>query len=111
MSKKDFIKYECEDSSGYVTAQLTYLTDDSDGVIAYGQIIIANMVAVKVSLWHTKDGKDFFSLPSRKGKDGNYYNDVIPMNKEVAKAIRECAEDCVDWYFEQSKDSKKNKKR
>lgn len=110
MSKKDFIKYECEDNSGDVTAQLTYLTDDVDGVIAYGQIIIANMVAVKVSLWHTKDGKDFFSLPSRKGKDGNYYNDVIPMNKEVAKAIRELAEDCVDWVLDQSKETKKRRK-
>lgn len=110
MSKKDFIKYECEDSSGDVTAQLTYLTDEVDGVVAYGQIIIANMIAVKVSLWHTKDGKDFFSLPSRKGKDGNYYNDVIPMNKEVAKAIKEVAEDCVDWVLDQSKDNKKRRK-
>lgn len=110
MSKKDFIKYECKDNSGDVTAQLTYLTDATDGVIAYGQIIIANMVAVKVSLWHTKDGKDFFSFPSRKGKDGNYYNDVIPMNKEVAKAIREVAEDCVDWVLDQSKDVKKRRK-
>lgn len=110
MSKKNFIKYECENESGEVVAQLTYLTDSTDGVIAYGQIIIGYMVAVKVSLWHTKDGKDFFSLPSRKGKDGNYYNDVIPMNKEVAKTIREVAEDCVDWVLDQSNDTKKRRK-
>ena len=110
MSKKDFIKYECENDSGEEVAQLTYLTDATDGLIAYGQIIIANMVAVKASLWHTNDGKDFFSLPSRKGQDGKYYNDVIPMNKEVAKAIREVAEDCVDWVLDQSKETKKRRK-
>lgn len=106
--EKDFIKFECEE--GCCKAQLTYLTDDADGILAYGQIVIEDAVAIKVSLWHTKDGKDFFSLPSRKGKDGNYYNDVIPMTKDVASDIKECATQCVDWILEESTPSKKRRK-
>ena len=67
--------------------QITYLTGDEEGTIAYGQITIHGAVAIKAGLVHSKGGYDFWAFPSKKGKDGNWYDDIIPVSKDSAAEL------------------------
>lgn len=98
--------------------QLTYLTGDEEGTIAYGQVVIHGAVAIKAGLVHSKSGHDFWSFPSKKGKDGNWYDDVIPVSKDSAAELKKMAEECVDLVLdellpeqEEKKDRKKSGRR
>ena len=94
--------------------QLTYLTGDEEGTIAYGQVIIHGAVAIKVGLVHSKGGHDFWSFPSKKGKEGNWYDDVIPVSKDSAAELKKMAEECVDLVLDEllpEQEEKKDKKR
>ena len=97
--------------------QITYLTGDEEGTIAYGQVVIHGAVAIKVGLVHSKGGHDFWSFPSKKGKDGNWYDDVIPVSKDAAAQLKTMAEECVDLVLDEllpaqeEKNDKKNNRR
>lgn len=94
--------------------QLTYLTGDEEGTIAYGQVVIHGAVAIKAGLVHSKGGHDFWSFPSKKGKDGNWYDDVIPVSKDSAAELKKMAEECVDLVLDEllpEQEEKKDKKR
>lgn len=113
--KKDWILYESDVQEG-VSYQITYLTGDEEGTIAYGQIRIDDWVAIKVGLVHSKGGHDFWSFPSKKGKDGNWYSDVIPVNKKVAEIFKINAEHAVDIVLDellpkQQEEKKSNRRR
>ena len=119
-SKRDWILAEKTpvDRDSIYGYQITYLTGDEEGTIAYGQIIINGAVAIKCGLVHSKGGYDFFSFPSKKGKDGNWYDDVIPVSKDSAAQLKEMAEECVDLVLdellpnqEENKDKKNNRRR
>lgn len=111
--KKDWIIYDTDFKYDFIRAQITYVTGDKEGTIAYGQIAFKDVVAIKAGLVHSKGGHDFWSFPSKKGKDGNWYSDVIPMNKKVAAYLKELAEDCVDFVLDEYEEPKKeeNKRR
>lgn len=114
---KSWILHESEVKDG-VSFQITYVTGDEEGTIAYGQVRINDFVAIKCGIVHSKGGYDFFSFPSKKGQDGNWYDDVIPMNKTAAAILREAAENAVDVVLdellpakrEQSKQERKNRR-
>lgn len=98
--------------------QITYLTGDEEGTIAYGQVTINGAVAIKAGLVHSKGGHDFWAFPSKKGKDGNWYDDVIPVSKDSAAELKTMAEECVDLVLdellsnqEEKKDKKNNRRR
>mgnify|MGYP002521568811 CR=1 FL=1 len=112
-TKKDWIIYDTDFKYDFIRAQITYVTGDKEGTIAYGQIAFKDVVAIKAGLVHSKGGHDFWSFPSKKGKDGNWYSDVIPMNKKVAAYLKELAEDCVDFVLDEYEEPKKdeNKRR
>lgn len=112
-TKKDWIIYDTDFKYDFIRAQITYVTGDKEGTIAYGQIAFKDVVAIKAGLVHSKGGHDFWSFPSKKGKDGNWYSDVIPMNKKVAAYLKELAEDCVDYVLDEYEEPKKdeNKRR
>jgi len=99
-TSKDWILYESDVKDG-VSYQITYVTGDEDGTIAYGQVRINDFVAIKCGLVHSKGGHDFWSFPSKKGNDGNWYDDVIPMNKTAAAILRAAAEDAVDVVLDE----------
>lgn len=101
-SKKDWILYEKPiDKNTGMGYQITYITGDEEGTIAYGQVILHGWVAIKVGLVHSKGGHDFWSFPSKKGKDGNWYSDVIPLDKESAATFKETAEEAVDVVLDE----------
>ena len=111
--KKDWILYESPEKDN-LAYQITYLTGDKEGTIAYGQIRIFGMIAIKVGLVHSKGGHDFWSFPSKKGKDGEWYSDVIPMTKTAAAILKEAAEDAVDVVLDDllpEKEKEKEEKR
>ena len=112
-TKKDWIIYDTDFKYDFIRAQITYVTGDKEGTIAYGQIAFKDVVAIKAGLVHSKGGHDFWSFPSKKGKDGNWYSDVIPMNKKVAAYLKELAENCVDYVLDEYEEPKKdeNKRR
>ena len=98
--------------------QITHLTGDEEGTIAYGQVVIDGAVAIKAGLVHSKGGHDFWSFPSKKGKDGNWYDDVIPVSKDSAAELKKMAEVCVDLVLdellpeqEENQDKKKSGRR
>lgn len=97
--------------------QITYLTGDKEGSIAYGQVVIHGAVAIKAGLVHSKGGHDFWSFPSKKGKDGNWHDDVIPVSKDAAAQLKTMAEECVDLVLDEllpaqeEKNEKKNNRR
>ena len=97
---KSWILHESEVKDG-VSYQITYVTGDEEGTIAYGQVRINDFIAIKCGIVHSKGGHDFFSLPSKKGQDGNWYDDVIPMNKTAAAILRAAAEDAVDVVLDE----------
>lgn len=107
--KKDWILYE-SDEKDHVSFQITYLTGDKEGTIAYGQVRIFGMIAIKVGLVHSKGGHDFWSFPSKKGSDGNWYNDVIPMTKTAAAILKQSAEDAVDVVLDELLPEKEKEK-
>lgn len=114
-SKRDWILAEKTpvDRDSIYGYQITYLTGDEEGTIAYGQVVINGAVAIKCGLVHSKGGHDFFSFPSKKGKDGNWYDDVIPVSKDSAAQLKEMAEECVDLVLDEllpAQDEKKDKK-
>ena len=91
--------------------QITYLTGDEEGTIAYGQVIIHGAVAIKCGLVHSKGGHDFWSFPSKKGKDGNWYSDIIPVSKDSAAELTDMAQECVDLVLDELlPDKRKNDK-
>ena len=111
---KSWILHESEVKDG-VSFQITYLTGDEEGTIAYGQVRINDFVAIKCGLVHSKGGHDFWSFPSKKGNDGNWYDDVIPMNKTAAAILKNAAEDAVDVVLDEllpakREESKKERK-
>lgn len=111
---KLWILHESEVKDG-VSFQITYLTGDEEGTIAYGQVRIYDFVAIKCGLVHSKGGHDFWSFPSKKGQDGNWYDDVIPMNKTAAAILKTAAEDAVDVVLDEllpakREESKKERK-
>lgn len=119
-SKKDWILAEKTpvDRDSLYGYQITYLTGDEEGTIAYGQVVIHGAVAIKAGLVHSKGGHDFWSFPSKKGKDGNWYDDVIPVSKDSAAELKKMAEECVDLVLdelfpeqEEKKDKKNNRRR
>ena len=93
--------------------QITYLTGDEEGTIAYGQVVIHGAVAIKAGLVHSKGGHDFWAFPSKKGKDGNWYDDIIPVSKDSAAELKTMAEECVDLVLDEllpEQEEKKDKK-
>lgn len=111
---RSWILHESEVKDG-VSFQITYLTGDEEGTIAYGQVRICDFVAIKCGLVHSKGGHDFWSFPSKKGNDGNWYDDVIPMNKTAAAILKQAAEDAVDVVLDEllpakREESKKERK-
>jgi len=112
-SKKDWMLLETDYQNG-IKAQITYVTGDREGTIAYGQVVFQDLIAVKVGLVHSKGGHDFWSFPSKKGKDGEWYSDVIPQNKQIAGYLKDLAEDCVDWVLDEypkQKDAERKSRR
>lgn len=105
---KSWILHESEVKDG-VSYQITYVTGDEEGTIAYGQVRINDFVAIKCGIVHSKGGHDFFSFPSKKGQDGNWYDDVIPMNKTAAAILREAAENAVDVVLDELLPAKRDK--
>ena len=105
---KSWILHESEVKDG-VSYQITYVTGDEEGTIAYGQVRINDFVAIKCGIVHSKGGHDFFSFPSKKGQDGNWYDDVIPMNKTAAATLREAAENAVDVVLDELLPAKRDK--
>ena len=105
---KSWILHESEVKDG-VSFQITYLTGDEEGTIAYGQVRINDFVAIKCGLVHSKGGHDFWSFPSKKGNDGNWYDDVIPMNKTAAAILKQAAEDAVDVVLDELLPAKRDK--
>ena len=105
---KSWILHESEVKDG-VSFQITYLTGDEEGTIAYGQVRINDFVAIKCGIVHSKGGHDFFSFPSKKGQDGNWYDDVIPMNKTAAAILKAAAEDAVDVVLDELLPAKRDK--
>lgn len=105
---KSWILHESEVKDG-VSYQITYLTGDEEGTIAYGQVRINDFVAIKCGIVHSKGGHDFFSFPSKKGQDGNWYDDVIPMNKTAAAILKAAAEDAVDVVLDELLPAKRDK--
>ena len=105
---KSWILHESEVKDG-VSFQITYLTGDEEGTIAYGQVRINDFVAIKCGLVHSKGGHDFWSFPSKKGQDGNWYDDVIPMNKTAAAILKQAAEDAVDVVLDELLPAKRDK--
>lgn len=97
---KSWILHESKPKDG-VSYQITYVTGDDEGTLAYGQVRIMDFIAIKVGLVHSKGGHDFWSFPAKKGGDGNWYDDVIPMNKTAAAILKECAEDAVDVVLDE----------
>lgn len=94
--------------------QITYLTGDEEGTIAYGQVVIHGAVAIKCGLVHSKGGHDFWSFPSKKGKDGKWYDDIIPVSKDAAAELKKMAEECVDLVLDEllpDQENKDNKRR
>ena len=99
MAKKNTKKWTplFEVESGDFKAQGTWASDDADSS-TYGAInlIVADLVSVKCFVIQGKKAP-FISFPSHKnGKE--YYNDVVPMNKEVAKELAELAQECADAF-------------
>ena len=105
---KSWILHESEVKDG-VSFQITYLTGDEEGTIAYGQVRINDFVAIKCGLVHSKGGHDFWGFPSKKGQDGNWYADVIPMNKTAAAILKQAAEDAVDVVLDELLPAKRDK--
>ena len=105
---KSWILHESEVKDG-VSYQITYLTGDEEGTIAYGQVRINDFIAVNCGIVHSKGGHDFFSFPSKKGQDGNWYDDVIPMNKTAAAILKAAAEDAVDVVLDELLPAKRDK--
>lgn len=99
-NKRDWMLLETDYLNG-IKAQITYVTGEQEGTIAYGQVVFQELIAIKCGLVHSKGGHDFWSFPSKKGKDGNWYSDVIPQNKEIAAHLKELAENCVDWVLDE----------
>lgn len=99
-TNKDWILHESKVKDG-VSYQITYVTGYEEGTIAYGQVRINDFVAIKCGLVHSKGGHDFWSFPSKKGNDGNWYDDVIPMNKTAAAILKAAAEDAVDIVLDE----------
>jgi DNA-binding cell septation regulator SpoVG len=110
-TKKDWIIYDTDFKYDFIRAQITYVTGDKEGTIAYGQVTFKDVVAIKAGLVHSKGGHDFWSFPSKKGKDGNWYSDVIPMNKKVAAYLKELAEECIDYVLDEYEEPKKEKNK
>ena len=90
--------------------QITYLTGDEEGTIAYGQVVIHGAVAIEAGLVHSKGGRDFWRFPSKKGKDGNWYDDVIPVSKDSAAELKAMAEECVDLVLDELLPEQEEKK-
>ena len=65
--------------------------------MAYGKIILENIIEIDVSVMQGKNGL-FVSYPSRKGKDGRYYAQVKIIDKMVADSIQ----DQVVRFYEQN---------
>lgn len=105
---KSWILHESEVKDG-VSFQITYLTGYEEGTIAYGQVRINDFVAIKCGIVHSKGGHDFFSFPSKKGNDGDWYDDVIPMNKTAAAILKAAAEDAVDVVLDELLPAKRDK--
>lgn len=105
---RSWILHESEVKDG-VSFQITYVTGDEEGTIAYGQVRINDFVAIKCGIVHSKGGHDFFSFPSKRGNDGNWYDDVIPMNKTAAAILRAAAEDAVDVVLDELLPAKRDK--
>lgn len=105
---KAWMLHESEVKDG-ISYQITYLTGDKEGTIAYGQVRINDFVAIKCGLVHSKGGHDFWSFPSKKGNDGNWYDDVIPMNKTAAAILKAAAEDAVDVVLDELLPEKEKK--
>lgn len=109
--KPDWMIYESDWIEGQVKIQVTYVTGDKEGTIGYGQVVFKDIVAVKVGIVHSKGGNDFFSFPSKKGKDGEWYSDVIPQNKTIAGILKEAAEDAVDFILDEYEAPEKEEKK
>ncbi|MCM8794682.1 MAG: SpoVG family protein [Candidatus Omnitrophica bacterium] len=63
---------------------------DGNGTLrAFCDIIIANSILVKgVKVVEGRNGL-FVSMPREQGKDGNWYDTVIPLSKEVRQRLTE----------------------
>ena len=64
---RSWILHESEVKDG-VSFQITYLTGDEEGTIAYGQVRINDFVAIKCGLVHSKGGHDFGAFPVKRGR-------------------------------------------
>lgn len=75
-----------------VKVQGTWKNDDKEASL-YGfiNLIIGNILSIKCSVVNGKENEPFLSFPQNKAKDGTYYNQVIPVGKEVAAELKEIA--------------------
>lgn len=86
-----------EIKSDNVTAQGTFKSEDTDGSFyGYVNLIFADLVCVKCSLIEGQYGA-FFSFPSVK-KGNEYYSQVVPMNKDIAKELQDLAKECAEEF-------------
>ena len=78
-------------------AQGTYANKDSEGAFyGYINLIICDLVSIKCAVMEGKNGA-FLSLPQNKvGKE--YYNQVVPMSKDVASDLNEIANVCAEEF-------------
>ena len=58
-TKKDWIIYDTDFKYDFIRAQITYVTGDKEGTIAYGQISFKDVVAIKAGLVHSKGGHEY----------------------------------------------------
>lgn len=64
---------------------------------AFVDLALDNTLVIKgITLVEGKDGL-FLSFPSKKGKDGNYYNSVYSQDKEWSKLLQDA---CIKKYKE-----------
>lgn len=76
---------------------------DNSKTKAFVDLELDNTLVIKgLTLVEGKDGI-FLSFPSKKGKDGKYYNSVYSMDKEWKKSLQDA---CIKKYNECSKTSK-----
>ena len=61
--------------------------DGTGSVKAYADISVADSLLIKgVRIVEGKDGL-FVAMPQESGKDGKWYNTVIPMSREIREEI------------------------
>lgn len=78
-------------------AQGTYANKDDEGAFyGYINLIVCDLISIKCAVMEGKKGA-FLSLPhNRSGKE--YYNQVVPMSKEVAADFNEIAKLCAKEF-------------